>query len=188
MLILILLKFIHREEISFSFMKESFINTHFYLCNFQDTSLELQFIPECWQIKKKKTFMRKTIKWSFIQTLSKNEKDDTTVFPNIIKKVCAIQKFLRRLITFWTANMYSTQCCWGVLGTKQGEKTRQWIPFYVQCFDYKEKNNFDFTKCLKSITARITVFGQSYPWLNNTLVMDNVFVKWQFLYSIHIYL
>lgn len=164
------------------------LSTHiFTYVIFKTHHLELQFIPECLQIKKK-TFTRKTIKWSFIQTLSKNEKDDTTVFPNIIKKVCAIQKFLRRLITFWTANMYSTQCCWGVLGTKQGEKTRQWIPFYVQCFDYKEKNNFDFTKCLKSITARITVFGQSYPWLNNTLVMDNVFVKWQFLYSIHIYL
>ena len=69
LLILILLKFIHREEISFSFMKESFINTHFYLCNFQDTSLELQFIPECLQIKKKNI----------------HEKDDKMVFhPNII--------------------------------------------------------------------------------------------------------
>ena len=149
---------------------------------------KMQFIPECLKIIKKKTFMRKTI-----QTLSKNEKDDTTVFhQNIIKKVCAIQKFLRRPINFWTANMYSTQCCWGVLGTKQSclnkeRKPDKWISFYAQRFDYKEKNNFDFTKCLKSITARITVFGQSYPGLNNISVMDTVFVKWQFLYSIYMY-
>ena len=93
-----------------------------------------QFIQfySAYEVYKKRTFMRRTIQQSFIQTSSKNS-----------------VPFKSR--SFWTARMYYIQRRWSVLGsirsclnTENKKIQKSESLFYVQCFNYK--HNFNFTK------------------------------------------